>query len=130
MTKKKRLRNLQEVARREKLMELERLRILRRDHPDLFRLCGPKNLPCCQAYTKSGNKCSRPAMTQKFYIESQKCCLVCWQHALNLGVYFLLWVADQALQSSLSWEEYCFMYPEVCAEKLKVQLNYDEKENF
>lgn len=124
MTKKKRLRKLKLLNAKREREEIERLKKLRLDHPDLYRLCGDDQKPCCQARTLDGYKCMRAALTTKSYINRVKCCLLCWQHALAYGVYGLLKVGQMAAENTLSWDEYCNLYPEKCDEYFGLQEEY------
>ena len=101
--------------------ELHNLRQLRKDHPAMFRICNKRlNIPCCQATTQDGVQCSREAMFGgKTYIKRFKCCYLCWQHAKVYGVYGVYKITKMALESQLSWEDYCYYYPQECNKMLK-----------
>jgi len=97
--------------------DLKKLKQLKKTNPELFRMCG--SIPCCQSRTLKGELCHRPAMTQSTYIKKVRCCFLCWQHATFYGMYGLLQFFKLAAEKDLTWDEYCFMYPEYCDEKLK-----------
>ena len=120
MPKRKQLRKHREKLRQKLIQEGERLKNLRLTDPDLFRLCGPYNRPCCQALTHDGTLCKREALTTSTYINRLKCCLLCWQHAIGYGVYGILKVVQGAAENQLSWDEYCAIHPKEC-------LKYFEK---
>jgi hypothetical protein len=125
MTKKKHLRKEKKRIAQLRARELETLRKLRISHPALYRKCGPNREPCCQAITEDGYRCTRAALTTKSYIHRVRCCLLCWQHALIYGVYGLLKIGQAAAESTLSWEDYCFLYPEKCEAYFEVQDEYE-----
>jgi hypothetical protein len=89
-----------------------RLAHLGATQPNLLRRCGDK--PCCQAITLQGKPCSRPAMSDLTYIESVKCCYLCWQHSLETGIYTLYKLATTLTTRNLSLDEYCTLYPDEC----------------
>lgn len=98
--------------KRKRNAQLKILKKLKLKNPAMFRKCG--DTPCCQAYTDKNVLCTRPAMTTASYIKTIKCCYLCWQHASMYGVYGLAKISQLALESRLSWDEYCFLYPEKC----------------
>ncbi len=88
---------------------------LRKEHPALFRKCGPDRTLCCQATTLQGRLCDRPAMYgSRTYFKKIKCCMLCWQHAQIYGVYGLYRALQYMIESNMSWEEYCAMNPSWC----------------
>lgn len=103
--------------------EKERLKELKLNNPEMFRRCG--NKPCCQAMNTNGTPCTRPAMTEKTYVQSLRCCYLCWQHSLIYGVYVLFKIAKSAAESQLSWEEYCSIHPDKCDTYIQVQDSYE-----
>lgn len=110
------------IAQNKKLIqdELHNLREIKEEHPAMFRICNRrKKIPCCQAETEQGVKCTRTAMFGgNTYIKQFKCCYLCWQHAKVFGVYGIYKIAKLALESQLSWEEYCAYYPKECNKTL------------
>ena len=102
-------------AERRAAKELEKLSNIR---PDLFRRCGGDY--CCQAMTKEGVQCSRPAMLgAKTYIQKINCCMLCWQHASQVGLYALYKGLQFMNERNMSWDEYCALNPEYCTDILK-----------
>lgn len=95
-------------------IEKERLREIRVAYPEMFEICDDYGTPCCQAATKKGEQCRRPALTTKTYYQRVRCCYLCWQHALMYGVYGILATGKAVYESGLSWDEYCFLNPEKC----------------
>ena len=122
MPKKKKIRKEKAKLKKLREQELEILRNLKLDHPDLYRLC--ENKPCCQAKTLDGKRCSRPAMTTRTYIKKFKCCMLCYQHALLYGVYGLLKVGQMAVDADYSMDEYCAYHPDECLEYFEKQEKY------
>jgi hypothetical protein len=104
-------------VRNEIKKEKKRLKKLKISYPEIFRKCG--NYPCCQAVNQNGNLCSRPAMTDKTYFQSLRCCYLCWQHALSYGVYGLLKIAKSASTMHMDMDEYCAYFPEECDEMIQ-----------
>lgn len=95
---------------------------LRLAHPEMFRKCGDS--PCCQATNTDGTLCTRPAMTDKSYIKTIRCCYLCWQHALIYGVYITYKLAKLAGTAHLDWDSYCAYYPNECDDMLKISKTY------
>lgn len=117
MPTQKKIRRLQKDLQKELRRENIRLRKLKLTNPEMFRRCG--DVPCCQATNEDGSYCSRPALTDKSYIEKVRCCYLCWQHALSFGVYLTYKLAKLAGTAHLDWDSYCALYPEECDVMLK-----------
>lgn len=101
-------------AERRAAKELEKLSNKR---PDLFRRCGGNY--CCQAMTNEGVQCSRPSMLgAKTYIQEINCCMLCWQHASQVGLYGLYKGLQFMNERNMSWDEYCALNPEYCTDIL------------
>jgi len=101
---------------RQLVAEQRKLNELRSQYPEIFRKCGDK--PCCQAVTKNGKLCSRPAFTDKLYLVKLRCCYLCWQHATSFGVYFAAKLAKSLATAHMDMDEYCYYFPDECEEML------------
>jgi hypothetical protein len=108
MTNKKLPTKIRNQLKKEKKI----LKNLKLKFPEIFRKCG--KYPCCQAETKNGVFCTRPALTDKTYFQSLRCCYLCWQHALSYGVYGLLKISKAASTSHMDMDEYCYYFPDEC----------------
>lgn len=109
--RKKRIRRAQTRA-------VKKLEELKATYPDLWRRCG--NDYCCQALTRDGYQCSRPSMLgKKTYIKELNCCMLCWQHASQVGLYGLYKGIQFMYERKMSWDEYCNYNPEYCENILK-----------
>lgn len=82
-----------------------------------------KKQPTCQAYTKTGDKCSRLAtfnldLTQGTLLFNKKiippinCCFMCTQHAGMWASYGFAKLTMALYDNQLSWDEYITIHPE------------------
>ena len=125
MRKKMSPRKLNRAIRSSEKKAAKEMKKLNNIRPDLFRRCGGDY--CCQAITKAGVQCNRKAMLgNKTYIKDINCCMLCWQHAAEYGLYTLYSGLKFMNDSGMSWDEYCIRYPEYC---LEIENHYEKVKN-
>ena len=118
MKKKLSAKKIKREIRRKERKAAKELEKLSNARPDLFRRCGGNY--CCQATTADGHQCTRPSMLgAKTYIKKINCCMLCWQHASQVGLYGLYKGMQFMHERNMSWDEYCALNPEYCTDMFK-----------